>query len=483
MMGAEEMALGNDAANNAARSDDWWFTAFFPPGSRWDRAARYSAYLLIALAVLSGFVYVYNYGVNVYWSDDWDTLPVLFEQHAAGTLTIAKFWELHNEHRIFFPKLAMFGLGLLTRGNALANMYLTEFLLLTSLAVFIVAVREHLTSGLAVWLIVPVAFLVFSLRQWENMLASFQVAFVMAMTAALVAFLCLARMRTERFGALFVGALLAATVASYSAIPGLMVWPVGLAQLLIGPFTKRQKIILAMLWGVVGIAEWLFYFIGFVSPAGHAPIGFSWTYLLVGLGAALFETPPAPTCGFCLLILAAASVALVIIKRQVSQQSFWLAVMAYVAATLVAITVGRSGHGVEQAVSSRYATLTIPLAIACYVASIPRGTDRLRLAGVICAGATLSLAIFGAADSLPKELYLGRCCWSDRVCGQTIICTIGSQPDEMRRHIYDHEMGHNSKDTLINAVAAMKKLKYNVFADSELCPQPISVARASRERR
>ena len=137
------------------------------------------------MAVLSGFAYVYNYGVNVYWADDWDTLPELFEQHAAGTLTIAKFWELHNEHRHFFPKLAMFGLGLLTRGNAVANMYLTEFLLLAILAVFIVAVRERLTSGLAVWLMVPVAFLVFSLRQWENMLWGFQVAFAMSVAARL----------------------------------------------------------------------------------------------------------------------------------------------------------------------------------------------------------------------------------------------------------------------------------------------------------
>ena len=124
------------------RLEDWWLTAIFRPGSLGDRAARYFAYCLIALAVLSGFAYVYNYGVNVYWADDWETLPELFEQHAAGTLTISKFWELHYEHRHFFPKLAMFGLGLLTRGNALANMYLTEFLLLVILAVYIVAVSR-----------------------------------------------------------------------------------------------------------------------------------------------------------------------------------------------------------------------------------------------------------------------------------------------------------------------------------------------------
>jgi hypothetical protein len=38
----------------------------------------------------------------------------------------------------------------------------------------------------------------------------------------------------------------------------------------------------------------------------------------------------------------------------------------------------------------------------------------------------------------------------------------------MRRHIYDYVPFHASEKTLINAVAVMEKLKYNVFADPEL---------------
>ena len=107
----EQATSGNNCPDSAtAKSENWWLTDFFIRGSSWDRAAQYSAYLLIALAVLSGFGYVYNYGVNVYWADDWEVLPVLFQQHAAGTLTISKFWECHKEHHHFFPELAMFGL-------------------------------------------------------------------------------------------------------------------------------------------------------------------------------------------------------------------------------------------------------------------------------------------------------------------------------------------------------------------------------------
>ena len=82
--------------------------------------------------------------------------------------------------------------------------------------------------------------------------------------------------------------------------------------------------------------------------------------------------------GLLILILAATAVVLVAIRRQVAEQSFWLAVIAYVLATLVAITVGRSRFGIEYALSSRYATSAIPLVIATYVLLIPgapRGSD------------------------------------------------------------------------------------------------------------
>jgi hypothetical protein len=103
-------------------------------------------------------------------------------------------------------------------------------------------------------------------------------------------------------------------------------------------------------WSVIGITQWLLYFVGYARPADHPPIGFSCEYLLVGVGAALFENVNAAwVAGFLILILAAAAVVLVIIRRQVSEQSFWLAALAYVLATLCAITIGRSRFGVVQA--------------------------------------------------------------------------------------------------------------------------------------
>jgi hypothetical protein len=44
------------------------------------------------------------------------------------------------------------------------------------------------------------------------------------------------------------------------------VWPAGLLQLLIGPLGKPKKRVFAVLWGLVGLGEWVAYFIDYKEP-------------------------------------------------------------------------------------------------------------------------------------------------------------------------------------------------------------------------
>ena len=114
-------------------------------------------------------------------------------------------------------------------------------------------------------------------------------------------------------------------------------------------------------------------------------MGFSCDYLLVGLGGALFDGLTAAwIAGLLMLILAAAAIVLVILRRQGARQIFLVGRIAYVLTTLCAITIGRSGHGVDQALSSRYATLTIPLVIACYVLSDSPRQRQVSVGGHFC---------------------------------------------------------------------------------------------------
>src|SRR3954471_24168411 len=91
-------------------------------------------YLLILLPACCGFLYVYTFGVNVVAGDEWAVVP-LFEKLYAGELSLSDLLAQHNEHRIFFPRIAMLSLGVITQWNVIAEMYLTEICFLVTLLI------------------------------------------------------------------------------------------------------------------------------------------------------------------------------------------------------------------------------------------------------------------------------------------------------------------------------------------------------------
>jgi hypothetical protein len=434
------------------------------PGDWSRRAVRCLPYALMLVAALIGLSYVHVFGANVLWYDDWIRVPILSE-YSAGTVTTAKLWEPHNEHRIVFPRLVMLGLDLLTKANVMTDMYIIQFLLLAILAIFVAAFRQQFRHGPAIWLMVPMAFLVFSLRQHENMLWGFQIGFVLVAASAAFVFFVLSRIRNGRHAWMFGGAILAATVAAYSSLHGLLVWPVGLGQLLIAPLAKRLKIILMTLWAVVGAGEWLLYFRDWVKPSYHPAVGFSWRYLATAVGGALSDNgDTALAAGALILALTAVAMVLTALKRQWREQSFWLATIAFALATLGTITAGRSGFGVSQALSSRYATVSIPLVVAIYVIFASQSVEKPSLLGVVLTRTVMFMAVVGTGFSFVEGWKEGK---SNKLfCEnqQFVICTIDSQPDSVIKVFW-------STSLLRQYVAVLKELKYNVFADPALCAQ------------
>ncbi len=138
------------------------------------RAIRVMPYPLILLPVALSLLYVYSFGVSVVYADQWAEVD-LFSKLASGNLTTSDLFKPHNEHRIFFPRIVMLSLGTMTELNNLAEMYFTQFLLLVTLIVLLLAFKQSIKTTL--FLFVPISFLVFSLRQEGNMLLGFQASF------------------------------------------------------------------------------------------------------------------------------------------------------------------------------------------------------------------------------------------------------------------------------------------------------------------
>src|SRR5438128_1219761 len=92
------------------------------------RGVRYVLLLALVLPALLPFNFVYRFGVNLPYWDQWELVPLLAKLHD-GQLTLADLTAQHNEHRIFFPRLIMLGLATLTRYNTVAEMYFNAGLL------------------------------------------------------------------------------------------------------------------------------------------------------------------------------------------------------------------------------------------------------------------------------------------------------------------------------------------------------------------
>jgi hypothetical protein len=441
-------------------------------GSLGDRAAQCLPYVLICIAVVAGFAYIHTYGVNVTWWDQWDSL-IRCHEYQTGDLTMSKLWAPHDEHRIFFARLLMIGTAVLTNGNAVADMYVSEFLLFLTFLTFLAACRQQWSPRRAMWSAVPIAFLLLSLRQWQSMLWGFHVSFVMVILFVALTFLCLSRVRNERYVVALLWAGLAATLASFSSLQGIFAWPVGLGQLLLAPLTRRLKIRLAAIWGVLGVGEWAVYFYGWHHPSHKPTIGFSWEYLLTAVGNALCcRRAWALPVGAVLVLLSAAMIVVVARRRQWKEQSFWLAIMAFSAVTMTAITIGRASYGLEHAMSSRYATYPLLLVIAVFAISAAQCDGKLLLSRALWPGLMLCLIAPGIVVCSRDALAAG---WTERemkLYQQFVLCTLDSQPDEAIGFFPVHADGRRypERSAMIRAWASfLREMKWSVFADRDLC--------------
>lgn len=174
--------------------------------------------MLILLPPVFALLYVRAFGVSVVFSDAWSMSP-LFEKWSSGTLLLWDLFDPHNEHRMFFPKGVELLLGGVTNYDNVIGMYLIQACFFATLVILFLAFRNNVRFWLFVF--VPVAFLVFSFRQYENILFGFQINFAFTQTFGVLALFLLylvGRRGPGKFA--FAAALISGTVASFSTAQG-----------------------------------------------------------------------------------------------------------------------------------------------------------------------------------------------------------------------------------------------------------------------
>jgi hypothetical protein len=366
------------------------FKASPPPGPPGTSAA--SAFFfrhgnkLVALVPLLFLIWVVaQYSVNVPFVDQWDFVPLL-EKMYQGNLTFHDLWAQHNEHRILFPKILLLLLARLTHWNIRCEMAVNVILALGIFAVFLHQVNitgRRLAVARLPWAVPAISLAVFSLSQYENWLWGWQLQMLLNLLAVLGAIVLLTNVvfGWRRFAA----AAFLGVVANYSFANGALIWPIGLLLLFVVTAGVPQR--KAAISGWIGVATLTLasYYYHYQKPEDHPslisifkmPLAYA-AYVLKYLGGMCAQGLGGDTAGdgiFAFIIglvvtVVTAWAVWVLLRRKIADLRTLLpyfGMILYTVGSALVTGVARIGFGSNQALASRYCTMTVPFWVAMVV--------------------------------------------------------------------------------------------------------------------
>lgn len=320
------------------------------------------------------FLYIAFYGVNTIFWDEWDTLPMI-NHFLSGELTFSDLWNTHNENRMLFPNLFFLLNVIIDNYNTKIEMFVSGTLLLFSFYIMAKIFRGRIRKELF-W-ITPIAFLLFSLSQYENTLWGFQVAWYFILLCLILE--CYLLEQRKVWGYWF--SILLATCASYSSLQGLFLWLAGFVYILLNGYSRIQKII----WAASTLIVTVFYFSGknlYEIGGSFYPLTYpieSLKFFLISIGSVIpvslgYIQPPAfgyfpvEFIGAILLSLGT-YVILQGIRASNMDKGYLFPVALCVYAFLfdLALLGGRQQLGLLQATVPHYTTYNLLLLIGIYI--------------------------------------------------------------------------------------------------------------------
>lgn len=435
--------------------------------------------LSVVLPFGAALFYVHLFGVNVFFADEWRFVPLVLKLDS-NMLTIGDLFAHHYQHIYFLPWTVMLLLGTLTGYDTVPLMYLVQICFLVTSVVLFLAFKRDLKHHppLSILLFAPIPFLVFSFRHFENMLWGNQISFAFSQTFAVLALYLGYVSQNKDFGKLFsllsllVLALVSATVASFSAVQGLLVWPAGIFQILIAPIKRPVKNFLLGAWGLIGLGEWIFYLVGdvyfkastsFLSYAlGHPVTGLD--YFLTLLGGSLFWREDLALGGGLLLVcLVVAGLVLVHKSGRLKENSFWVALLLFSLLSVTAITVGRFGLSDQlwvKPMQSRYAIFSILTVVSIHAIFVKLAWERRSRVTIAFLVVLLGLVLPSIPTSYLLGLEHGETTKAYREETAQILLNYKSQPDELPK------LGVRPKDVK-PYLPFLESRNYNVFAERD----------------
>lgn len=335
--------------------------------------------LLLTIApILIQLAVVHALSVNVVYIDQWVFVNTL-EKASHTPLTFSDILAPHNEHRIAFPRLVMLLLARYTRYDTTAETFIIWVLnLITILLVRDMYLRDFGRSPRALMCFIPVVWLMFSLRAWENILFGFQIVYALYLLGFVIAVHALGKKRYRTQDIL--QAVCGGVLTSFSLGTGLLVWPIGLGLILLSRDGARWRPV--ALWSLAGVLVLYLYLSGWGGPSGSSeyvmkhPV-LALEYLLVYLGMPFgVDRASSLLAGGFLFSLAYIVVKEVARCGRLREDGQWVALVVMSMSVAVLTTVSRAGlgWGVQHALwSPRYVGLSAPGIVGTYLLALRLG--------------------------------------------------------------------------------------------------------------
>ncbi len=406
---------------------------------------------LLPVALILWFVQ--RFGFDLPWWDEWGYAYLL------RSCTLSSLFAQNNEHRPFFPRLLTLVNAALFHWNRKAEMYMTAALLILCAWLLFRLMRAYWAHPLTLLLFLPIVWTVLSWRQWFNLLFGFQTCFGLLAAGTVLAFCMLHRARKiDRF---VLTAAVGAFVASFSLGAGLLIWPVGLAQLLLqrwcGRPGERPGLGAFAFWTAAGTLTWAGYFFGYHQPPlawangpefviHHPVLAVQYMATLIG-GPLSFHQPTAQSFGVIVTVLGAWAVFR--LRKRAEDLAAAAPLLALLAFTLVDTAANcdqRMGGGLPPALYSRYCSVTDLGLVALYALLVKFALTERRPAHFLACGGMAAFLVLAAMtnfvswrddpaaqerlDSYALGAYALR--HSDVVSDEAIISGVCPMPDPVR---------------------------------------------------
>ncbi|WRH65144.1 MAG: hypothetical protein RSE13_14460 [Planktothrix sp. GU0601_MAG3] len=222
-------------------------------------------WLMYLIPILGVTGFIITFGVNVPFYDQW-VLPDLFAKTAAGTLQFKDLFELHNNHRILFPRLIFIGLGFISSWNIKLELFLSLCLaIITFIFLYKISANSsknqnyffHFTNLLT-------ALIFFSLAQSENWLWGFQIAIFLINFCVILSCFILNNNKIQPKKKLLFAAILC-LVASFSSAQGLMSWLALIPGVIVISESGHQRKKYLIFWIALFLLSSLIYSIGYTQ--------------------------------------------------------------------------------------------------------------------------------------------------------------------------------------------------------------------------